>query len=253
LALIGPYFAPYSQTGSIALPYLEPSQDYLLGTDALGRDVLSRVLWGGRHLLVLAAVSTLLALALGLAIGLTAGLVRRADWFLVRILDVWLAMPGILFVLVIIASFGRSTAVVVAAVGAGLTPSLARLVRAATLEVSVRGYVEAAIARGERLPAIMWREILPNIRTVLLADVGIRFTIAVLSIAGLNFLGVGLKPPAADWGVMVSENREGLEVNPAAVLVPALLVALLAVSSNLVADGVAHSLGRSTDTNPARV
>jgi ABC-type dipeptide/oligopeptide/nickel transport system permease subunit len=124
-------------------------------------------------------------------------------------------------------------------------PGIARLVRTVTIEVSVRGYVEAAVARGERAAAILRREVLPNIAPAVIADGGIRFTFSVLLIAAANFLGIGLQPPAADWGLMISENREYITLNPWGVAVPAALIGLLTIGINLMGDSIARSLGRS--------
>jgi peptide/nickel transport system permease protein len=126
-------------------------------------------------------------------------------------------------------------------------PWITRVVRAATAEISVRGYVEAAVARGERFHSILRREILPNILGVVAADAGTRLTASILIIAALDFLGVGVQPPASDWGLMINENRPGLTVAPWSILAPALLLALLTIGVNLLADVIARGLGRSTD------
>ena len=125
-------------------------------------------------------------------------------------------------------------------------PLVALIIRTATLEQSVRGFIEAAVARGERTAAILRREILPNIVGPLMADVGLRFTYAIILVASVNFLGLGLQPPAADWALIISENRSGLTLNPLVILVPAALISLLTISVNLVGDAVARSLGIST-------
>jgi peptide/nickel transport system permease protein len=126
-----------------------------------------------------------------------------------------------------------------------LSPGVVRLVRTATLEVSVRGYVEAAVARGESTRAILFGEILPNIVRPVVADLGIRYGYSIILIASLNYLNLGIRPPTADWGLMTSENREVITTNPLAVLVPALLLGLLTVSVNLIGDAYARTLGRS--------
>jgi peptide/nickel transport system permease protein len=131
-------------------------------------------------------------------------------------------------------------------VGLVQMPGISRIVRAATLEVSVRGYVEAAVARGERVPAILGREILPNITAPVVADFGLRFTYAIIIIASMNFLGLGLTPPAADWGLMVAENRQFIALNLWAVLAPAIMLAVLTVAVNLVGDAHVKMLGRSS-------
>jgi ABC-type dipeptide/oligopeptide/nickel transport system permease subunit len=249
LAIAGPFVAPYSPSEIVGIPFEHPSASSLLGTDVLGRDVLSRVLNGGRSVLGIAAVGTALAYAVGLGIGLTAGLQRNAlDAVLMRLLDIVMAFPPLILALLFIAGLGTSIAVLILALTIVLAPGIARLARAATLEVSVRAYVEASIARGDRTSAVLFHEILPNIRHVLLADVGIRFTGAILLAAALNFLGLGLQPPQADWALMVSENRDGLSVNPWAVAAPAALIALVAVAGNLLADVFSGRLGTRFET-----
>jgi peptide/nickel transport system permease protein len=127
-------------------------------------------------------------------------------------------------------------------------PGIARIVRAATLEVAVRSYVEAAVVRGEKTSALLRREILPNALGPIFADAGLRLTSSILLIASVNFLGLGLQPPAADWALMISENRGGITLQPWVIVVPALLLAALTISVNLVADAIARTLGVSTET-----
>ena len=248
LVVIGPFFAPHDPAEIAGIPLQRPNADFLLGTDSLGRDVLSRVLWGGRSVVGLSLLATLLAYIVGTTIGLVAGYSRSlVDPLLMRSMDVLLAFPPLLFLLVLATGAGRGKAVLVVGVATVNVPSIARIVRAATQAVSVRGYVEAAVARGERVPAVLRREILPNILGTVLADAGIRLTGAIIILASVNFLGLGLQPPAADWALMISENRNGITLQPWMVAVPALLIAVLTIAVNLVADAVARSLGTSLD------
>jgi peptide/nickel transport system permease protein len=247
VALLGPLFAPYAPDEPVGVPFSGPAEGTPFGTDFLGRDVLSRVLWGGRSVLALAGLATLLAYAGGIAIGLAAGYSRSLlDPVLMRAADVMLSFPALLFLLVLVTGAGTSKAVLVIGVALVQMPLIARIVRAATLEQSVRGFVEAAVARGERTSAILRREILPNIAGPIAADVGLRFTYAIILVASVNFLGLGLQPPAADWALIISENRSGLTLNPYVILVPAALISLLTISVNLVGDAIARSLGIST-------
>ncbi|MDQ3866609.1 MAG: ABC transporter permease [Actinomycetota bacterium] len=247
VALLGPLFAPHPPDKPIGVPLSGPSDGAPFGTDFLGRDVLSRALWGGRSVLGLAGLATLLAYAGGITVGLAAGYSRSlVDPILMRTADVLLSFPALLFLLVLVTGVGTSKTVLVVGVAVVQLPLVARVVRAATLEQSVRGFVEAAVARGERTSAILRREILPNILGPVMADVGLRFTYAIILVASVNFLGLGLQPPAADWALIISENRNGLTLNPYVILVPALLIGLLTVSVNLVGDSVARSLGIST-------
>jgi peptide/nickel transport system permease protein len=246
VAVFGRYLAPHNPSESIGAPLTGPSDHNLLGTDFLGRDVLSRLLYGGRSVIALAAAATALAYVAGLTIGLVAGFTRSiADPVLMRTADVMLAFPPLLFLLVLITGAGTGVAVLVIGVAAIQAPSITRIVRTATLEVSVRGYVEAAVARGERSISVLVREVLPNILSPVLVDAGLRFTYSILIIASVNFLGLGLQPPASDWALMISENRQYIELNPAAALAPAAMIALLTIGINLTGDAIARSLGRS--------
>jgi peptide/nickel transport system permease protein len=247
IALVGPLFAPYAPDRPIGVPLTGPGDGTPFGTDFLGRDVLSRALWGGRSVLGLAGLATLLAYAGGITVGLVAGYSRSLlDPILMRGADVLLSFPALLFLLVLVTGAGTSKKVLVLGVAIVQMPLVARIVRTATLEQSVRGFVEAAVARGERTTAILRREILPNIVGALMADVGLRFTYAIILVASVNFLGLGLQPPDADWALIISENRSGLTLNPWVILVPATLISVLTISVSLVGDAVARSLGIST-------
>jgi peptide/nickel transport system permease protein len=253
VAFIGPYFAPYSPSALPGIPYSTPSRTFWLGNDYLGEDVFSRVLSGGRTVILYGAVATLLAYAVGGTIGLVAGYTRsRLDDLLMRSMDVLLAFPPILFLLVIATGAGSNIWALVIAIAVIHVPSIARILRAAALEVSVRGYVEAAIARGDRTHVILRREILPNIWGTIVADGGPRFTVSILLVAAVNFLGLGLSPPAADWAMMISENRSGITINLWAVVAPALMIGALTVSINVVADAIAGRLGKSVETEALR-
>jgi peptide/nickel transport system permease protein len=246
VALFGRYFAPHDPSASIGVPLTGPSGDNPLGTDFLGRDVFSRLLYGGRSVIGLAAAATALGYLAGLTIGLIAGYSRSfVDPVLMRSVDVMLALPPLLFLLVLITGAGTSVAILVIGVAAIQAPGISRIVRTATLEVSVRGYVEAAVARGERSFSVLSREVLPNILAPILVDAGLRFTYSILIIASVNFLGLGLQPPSSDWALMISENRQYISLNPAAALAPAAMIALLTIGINLTGDAIARSLGRS--------
>jgi peptide/nickel transport system permease protein len=164
-----------------------------------------------------------------------------------RIVDVVLAFPSIIFVLILVAGLGPRQWLLVVAVACTHVPRVARVVRGAAQEMTGRGFVERAEARGERKTWIMFREILPNIWTPILADFGIRFSTSVILVASLGFLGFGLQPPAADWALMVNENRPGLTLQPYAVLCPVIALGLLTIAVNLLADGIARAAGRSHD------
>ena len=183
----------------------------------------------------------MIAYAVGLAVGLLAGYSRSwIDPALMRSVDILLAFPALVFILLLAAALGTGIWSVLLATAVIQVPGIARIIRTATLEQSVRGFVEVAVLRGETTPSILRREILPNIAGPISADIGLRFTWSVILIASVNFLGLGLQPPAADWGVMVSENRGGLNLNPYAMLAPALILGALTVAINLVSDSLAR-------------
>lgn len=253
LALLGPEFAPHSPTALLGPPFAGPSSTSPLGTDYAGEDVLSRVLAGGRTVIVYGGLATLLAYLTGGMVGLLAG--YRRGWLdpvLMRAMDVLLAFPPLLFLLLLATGFGNSAAALIVGIAIVHMPGVARIVRTATLEISVRGYVEAAVARGDRVATILRREILPNILGTIVADGGPRFTVSILLVAAVNFLGLGIAPPKADWALMISENRAGLTINPLSVLIPALMIGCLTVSINLLADAIAGSLGTSIEVESLR-
>jgi peptide/nickel transport system permease protein len=253
IALFGPFFAPHGPADIVGIPYQSPTSAFPLGTDFVGRDVLSRVLWGGRTVVGLAGLATVIAYVIGATIGLVAGYTRTLlDSTLMRMMDVILAFPAILLLLVLATGAGSSAAVLVLGIALVHIPGVARIIRTATAEAAVRGYVEAAVARGESMWSILFKEILPNLSGVIVADAGPRFTVSVLLVASVNFLGLGLQPPSADWALMISENREGLTIQPWALVAPAVLIALLTIGINTAADAVARGMGQSLDLGEAR-
>lgn len=245
VALLGPLLAPHSVSEIVGVPLTGPRAGTPLGTDYLGHDVLSRVLHGGRTIVLLPIVATLTVTVIGTLIGTLSGYLRgRLDRAVVAVLDVLLALPWLLVLLVCVSGWGSGSVVLVCAVVLTGAPFVARVARAATLQVAHAGYVEQARALGEPLRAILLREILPNIAGPLLADAGLRFVASLYLVATASFLGFGLQPPAADWGLMISENVSGMALTPWGVVVPALLLGSLAVSSNLLVDRLARRLAR---------
>lgn len=245
-AFIGPHVASYSTTSVEGVPFAEPSGAHPVGLDYLGRDGLSRFLAGGQSVILLSFAATLLGFAGGIVIGLAAGYSRNwIDEVLMRASDVVMAFPSIILALVLVAGVGPKLWLVVVAVAIAHAPRIARVVRGATLEVVTRAYVEAAEARGERTAFVLRREVLPNIWTPILVDFGIRLTASIILIASLSFLGFGVQPPAADWGLMISENRSALTIQPWIVMAPIAAIGLLTISVNLIGDGIARALGRS--------
>jgi peptide/nickel transport system permease protein len=242
VALLGPAFAPYSPTEFVAPPYEPPSDVAWLGTDYLGRDVLSRFLWGGRTVLGLSILATAFGLGLGILVGLVAAYMRNwVDDVLMRAMDVLLAFPQIVFVLLLVSSVGPQLWLIVLTVGLSHAPRVARVTRGAALEVVERDFVKSAEALGESRWNILVGELLPNISSPLLVEFGLRLTYSIGLVAAVSFLGFGLQPPAADWGLMINENRIGLTIQPWPVVLPVVAVGLLTVGTNLVTDGIARA------------
>jgi peptide/nickel transport system permease protein len=248
IAFVGPFVAPHDPTEIIAIPFAPPGNGLPLGADFLGRDALSRFLHGGAIVVIVALLATGLAYLVGISLGLLVGLIRGpADVATLGVADVLVAFPPVILVLMLVAGAGSSITVAIVAISLVHLPRIVRIVRSVTREVAAREYVEAAVANGERTSYILRREILPNIWTPVMADFGLRVTGSMLVYASLSFLGLGQDPPASNWGLMISENRIGLLRQPAVVLAPAIAIAVLAIGFNLVADGIARSVGRSTD------
>lgn len=248
LALLGPYLAPESTTSPVGLPYSRPSPTQPLGADALGRDVLSRVLSGGQSIVLVALVSTILALTLGTTIGMAAAWFRGApETIVLRLVDLFLALPSLLIVGLLAIGIGRGTRAVLLATTMLLIPDLVRLVRAATLRFIREDYVDAAVARGESSWFILRRELFPNIVPILAADAGLRMLGATALAAAASFLGFGLQPPAADWALMVQENRGGFMLQPWAVVAPTLLLGLFCLGVCWLGDGYARSAAGRSD------
>jgi peptide/nickel transport system permease protein len=246
LALIGPLIAPHSSTAPVTLfPFSKPSSAAPLGGDVLGRDVLSRVLDGGAVLLGIAAAATAFGVAAGLILGIAAAYYGRwTDGIIMRTVDVFLAFPQLVFALLLVSVVGPKLWLIVFAVGISHAPQVARVIRAVALDVCERDYVKAVELMGTPGLKVMSSEILPNLLSVVMVELGLRFTYSILIIAGLSFLGFGIQPPAANWGLMINENRIGLVVNPWAVIVPTGLIALLTIGLNTFTDAIARaSLG----------
>jgi peptide/nickel transport system permease protein len=242
IALFGPLVAPHSETAFVGIPNTGPSSHALFGTDQLGRDVFSRFLHGGLSVLWLSLASTAIGIILGLVIGLTAAYGGGAlDEVLMRICDVFLAFPQIVFALLLVSVFGPKLYLLVLTIGISTAPRSARVIRGAALQVVERDFVKAAEAVGESRRRILFGELLPNITSPLMVETGLRLTYSIALVAGLGFLGFGLQPPHADWGVMIYENRLAIAVQPWSVLLPVLALALLTIGTNLITDGIARA------------
>ncbi len=242
VGVVGPLLAPHSPTAFVGMPYAGRGDRALLGTDYLGHDVLSRFLWGGRGLIVLALAATVLGVVIGVTIGLTAAYGRNPlDDVLMRGMDVLLAFPQILLVLVAIATVGARPWVVVTAVAATTMPRVARIARGAALPVVEQDFVAAAEALGESRRRILFAEIAPNVLSALTVEASLRLTYAIGLIAALAFLGFTPTVGGADWGLMIEENQAALVVQPWSVVLPAVAIALLTVGSGLIGDGLSRA------------
>jgi peptide/nickel transport system permease protein len=241
VAVIGPFVAPNSPDSLLTLAFGKPSGQFPLGGDFLGRDVLSRVLNGGWVLLIMAACATALGVLGGAAAGVSAAYLRGiSDGFIMRTVDVILAFPQLVFALLLLSLLGPKLWLITIAVGVSHAPQVARVLRSATLDISERDFVKAAELQGMRPAKVMRKEILPNLVSPLMVEAGLRLTYSIVIMAGLAFLGFGQEPPTANWGTMINENREGLSLNPWAVIVPALLIALLTIGTNTFTDAFAR-------------
>jgi peptide/nickel transport system permease protein len=246
-ALFASHLAPHDPILPDILHKLQPpSPDHRFGTDGLGRDVLSRVIYGAHDILVAAPLATLLGTAAGTAIGLIAGYFRGlVEEVLMRIIDAFLALPTLVIALLVLVAVPQSTGAVIFVIGLAFTPIIARTVRAAVLGEAQLEYVQAARLRRERAPYVMFIEILPNVLGPVLVEFTVRLGYAIFAIATLSFLGFGIPPPSPDWGLSISEEYPFLLGNiwwP--VLFPALAIASLVVSVNLLADGLSQALER---------
>jgi len=237
LALLGPLLAPHESTEPVTAPYALPGFGVPLGGDQLGRDVLSRLLDGGRDLLVASVAIAVVVTGIAAILGAVSALRPTLGAIVERTADVLILLPVALGILVIGVSWPGSgrIPVVVAAIVLG-TPFAFRIAAAAAASVAASGFVEVASARGERTLSLVFREIMPNLRTTLLTLLGLRFVEAVYVVTTASFLEVGTQPPTADWALMIRENADGILLNPWAVLAPSLAIAVMAVSVNLAFD-----------------
>ena len=241
VAVIGPAVAPYSSTQFVTAPFARASSVAWLGGDVLGRDVLSRTLNGGWELLAMAAVATALGVVVGALLGVAAA--YYGGWWdsvIMRAVDVILAFPQLVFALLLVSILGPKIWLIVLAVAISHAPQVARVTRAAALDISERDFVKAMQILGIPGRRIIRRDVLPNLTSVLMVEIGLRLTYSIVIIAGLSFLGFGQPPPAPNWGIMINENRQGLVLSPWAVVVPAILIALLTIGASTFTDAVAR-------------
>jgi len=242
VAVFAPLLAPHGEGEMVSMESFKVVEEAsFLGTDYLGRDVLSRIIYGARMTLGLALIATLLSFSTGIVLGFVAAISKGwVDQALSRTVDAIMAFPSIMLALIIIGGVGTSLTVVVFTVAMIDATRVYRLSRALALDASVMDYVNVAEARGEGVMWIMLHEILPNTIVPLAAEFGIRYTFAILFISSLSFLGLGVQPPGADWGVMVKENLQGLLYGAPAALLPAFCITTVSVAVNLLVDWFLH-------------
>lgn len=246
LAVFGPLIAPYGPTQQIPAEARQPpSLTHPFGTDHLGRDVFSRVVYGARDILALAGLGTALAVTIGTIIGMASayrgGLVDEAVF---RAADSVLALPALLLALLLVGTAGPSRGAILLVIVVVYVPIVARVVRSVVLGVKSKGFVEAARLQGERAGHMLGREILPFVLPALAVEAAMRFSYAIFLVASLGFLGVGIQPPSPDWGLMVSEARKFVALTPWALFFPAAAIAVLVVGVNLAADGLRRALAK---------
>jgi peptide/nickel transport system permease protein len=249
-AIFAPLLAPYPLELPVGGVWEPSSAEHLLGTDNIGRDLLSRMIYGARTTIFIAVLATALSFTLGSILGFTAAVV--GGWFdtlLSRFVDLLMAIPTLIFALVVLSVLPTTLLTLILVMGLLDSTRVYRLSRAVAADINVMDFVEAAKLRGEGQSWIVFREILPNALSPLVSELGLRFIYAVLFLSALSFLGLGVQPPAADWGGMVKENKEGIVFGITAALIPAAAIAALAISVNLVADWV---LTRTTSLKGGR-
>ncbi|WP_339772356.1 ABC transporter permease [uncultured Pseudosulfitobacter sp.] len=250
MAILAPWIAPYGMAEVVGDVWEPSSAEHLLGTDTIGRDLLSRMIYGGRTTIFIATMATALSFITGSVLGFAAAVLGGwPDQLLSRFVDLIMSIPSLIFALVVLSVMPVTVPVLIVVMGLLDSTRVYRLARAVAVDITVMDYVEAARLRGEKLIWIIFREVLPNALSPLVAEMGLRFIFAVLFVSTLSFLGLGVQPPQADWGGIVKENKEGIVYGIGAALYPAVAIATLAISVNLVADWV---LNRTTSLKGGR-
>lgn len=241
VALFAPLVAPYSETEILGGAYELWSEKYLLGTDNLGRDMLSRLIFGARNTIGIALAAVVIAFAIGGVTGMLSAILGGwYDTVISRIVDILMAIPGLVFALLILTILGTSITTLILVIAVLDSTRVYRITRAAAMNIAVMDFVEVARLRGEGLWWVIRKEILPNIMAPLLAEFGLRFCFVFLFIAALSFLGLGIQPPTADWGSMVRDNATLINYDDITPLLPAAAIAILTVAVNFVVDWLLH-------------
>ncbi|MGJ8546892.1 MAG: ABC transporter permease [Sulfitobacter sp.] len=249
-AVFAPLISPYGMAEVVGDVWEPSSAQFLLGTDSIGRDLLSRMIYGGRTTIFIATAATLLSFVLGSVLGFFAAVSGGwLDQALSRFVDLIMSIPTLIFALVVLSVLPTTMFTLIILMGLLDATRVYRLARAVAVDITVMDYVEAARLRGEKIGWIIFRETLPNALSPLVAEMGLRFIFAVLFISTLSFLGLGVQPPLADWGGIVKENKDGINYGISAALYPAFAIAALCISINLVADWI---LSRTTSLKGGR-
>jgi peptide/nickel transport system permease protein len=239
LAIFAPWIAPYSQAETVGDTWAPASLASLMGTDQIGRDLLSRIIYGARMTIGIALATTVLSFLIGTTLGLLASTGGNViDQILSRIVDVMLSIPLLVFALIILSMFGSSIPTLIITIAILDSTRVFRLARAVSMNIAVLEYVEAAKLRGEGLWWVMTKEVLPNVLPPMISEFGLRFCFNFLFVAGLSFLGLGIQPPYADWGGMVRENGKAISFGLVAPLYPAAMIALMTIGVNLIVDWI---------------
>ncbi|UWR47818.1 ABC transporter permease [Phaeobacter inhibens] len=250
MAIFAPLLAPYGMAEIVGDVWEPRTAEHLLGTDNIGRDLLSRMIYGGRTTIFIATAATILSFVTGSVLGFFAAVAGGwVDQVMSRLVDLVMSIPTLIFALVVLSVMPVTVPVLIVVMGLLDSTRVYRLARAVAVDIEVMDYVEAARLRGEKTAWIIFREILPNALSPLVAEMGLRFIFMVLFVSTLSFLGLGVQPPEADWGGIVKENKEGIVYGIPAALLPAIAIATLAISVNLVADWV---LNRTTSLKGGR-
>lgn len=250
VALVAPWIAPYGMAEIVGDVWEPFSEKFWLGTDNLGRDLLTRMIFGARTTIFIAAAATAFSFITGSILGFMAATIGGwTDQGMSRSVDLLMSIPTLIFALVVLSVLPGNLITLIILMGVLDSTRVYRLSRAVAVDINVMDYVEAARLRGEGIRWIIFREILPNALSPLVAELGLRFIFAVLFLSSLSFLGLGVQPPEADWGGMVKENKDGIIFGIPAALIPAFAISALAISVNLVADWI---LNRTSDLKGGR-
>jgi peptide/nickel transport system permease protein len=248
IAILAPLLAPFSGAEVLGDVWEPPSEEFLLGTDNLGRDLLSRMIFGAQITIFMAAAATTLAFLAGSTLGIVSAILGGVfDNLVSRLVDIIMCIPPLIFALVILSVFPATTPILVGVIGLLDSTRVYRIARALAGDIMVHDYVEVARLRRDGTAWILWREVLPNVLPPLVSELGLRFIYAVLILSSLSFLGLGVQPPDADWGAMVRENKGGIVFGIPAAILPASAISVLAIAVNLIVDWFLTGTERTFD------